>query len=155
VIKRLALLIALVSVLSGCQVFAPPDLDLPEPDDPMPIAELVPLPEPPSPQNEATFTAVANPDRYPSSAQYITVEFTNTSAYEGFIGFSHRIDRYDEDGWTAMALVNRMVGVYLPPGESASFDFDLRRDSRSYTPGRYRAVLTGVPGQLVVEFTLS
>ena len=115
-------------------------------------------PAPPSPPNEQpTFSAVVSPNIYSVSAEYITVEIVNTSEVEGWYGFGHRIERYVNGTWEIVPLEFFVVdlAMLLSAGYSAPYYFSLHQDQFDYQPGRYRIVLTGVPGEPWAEFTLN
>jgi len=91
------------------------------------------------------------------SAAYITVEFTNTSRYEGWYGEGHRIERYVNGSWETIPIQFMVpaIAVMSPPGLTVTYNLSLHQEQHDYQPGRYRVTFVSVPGELSAEFTLT
>ena len=115
------------------------------------------LPAPSAPLPQPTFRVVANPDSYAASANFITVQITNTSSVEGYYGYSYRIERQTGNAWEELPLYIEVndVAAILPAGATSTEQFELHQKQYNYQPGIYRIVLTDGLNNAAAEFTLT
>ena len=108
------------------------------------------------PEQSASYSVAANPDRYEMSADSITVDITNTSDVDGGFGRYYRIEQRSDGGWIPLPLEIIVTEDWplLPAGETQAQSYNLFQDQYDYSPGTYRIVLTGVAGEPSVVFEL-